>query len=258
MELPDILPGSVNVRRFFFDKNAVEDGKAVITGNLFRHIAKVLRLKIGTTVTLVDQDGSSYTGIIQDIGRGNLVISIEKQGPEPVIADGLGITLLQGLPKGNKMELILQKSTEMGVTNVIPFAAGRSIPRLPKERETERLARWQRICLEAARQSNRSTIPEISPIADFAEMLGHADQTVRLLLWEKERANRLRTILEDLQPPESVAVLVGPEGGLTTEEAKAAIEAGFIPITLGSRILRTETAAIAILAILQFFWGDMG
>jgi 16S rRNA (uracil1498-N3)-methyltransferase len=89
-------------------------------------------------------------------------------------------------------------------------------------------------------------------------MLGHVDQTVRLLLWEQERANRLRTILEELQPPESVAVLVGPEGGLTAAEAKAAMEAGFIPVTLGSRILRTETAAIAILAILQFFWGDMG
>ena len=258
MELPDILPGSVNVRRFFFDKNAVEEGTAVITGNLFRHMAKVLRLKIGTTVTLVDQDGSSYSGIIRDIDRGKLVITIEKQGPEPVITAGPGITLLQGLPKGNKMELILQKSTEMGVSNVIPFAAGRSIPRLPRDREAERLTRWQRICLEAARQSNRSTVPEISPIADFAEMLGQTNQAVKLLLWEKERANNLKTILENLRPPESVAVLVGPEGGLTTEEANAAIGAGFIPITLGTRILRTETAAIAILAILQFFWGDMG
>ena len=258
MELSDIPQGSVTVRQFFFDKNAIENGKAVITGNLFRHMAKVLRLKIGTTVTLVDQNGTSYSGIIEDISKGNLEITIEKQGPEPVIATGPRITLLQGLPKGNKMELILQKSTEMGVTNVVPFAAERSIPRLLKDRETERLVRWQRICLEAAQQSNRRTIPEISPIAEFAEMLGHVDQTVRLLLWEKERANRLRTILEDLKPPESVAVLVGPEGGLTTAEAKAAMEAGFIPVTLGSGILRTETAAIAILAILQFFWGDMG
>jgi 16S rRNA (uracil1498-N3)-methyltransferase len=258
MELPDILPGKLTMRRFFFDKTAIEDGKAVITGNLFRHMAKVLRLKIGTSVTLVDRESTSYTGIIQEIGRDNLVIKVEMQGSEPVIAAGPGITLFQGLPKGNKMELILQKSTELGVSKVIPFAAERSIPRPPKEREAERLARWQRICLEAARQSNRSSLPEISPIADFVEMLGHADQTVKLLLWEMERTNRLKTILEDFKPPESVAVLVGPEGGLTTEEAKAAMEAGFVPITLGPRILRTETAAIAILAILQFFWGDIG
>jgi 16S rRNA (uracil1498-N3)-methyltransferase len=136
-------------------------------------------LKIGTTVTLVDQNGTSYSGIIEDISKGNLEITIEKQGPEPVIATGPRITLLQGLPKGNKMELILQKSTEMGVTNVVPFAAERSIPRLLKDREAERLVRWQRICLEAAQQSNRRTIPEISPIAG-CEMLGHVDQTVRL------------------------------------------------------------------------------
>lgn len=258
MELSHILPGNMNMRRFFFDKNAVEDDSAVITGNLFRHIAKVLRLKIGTSVVLVDQDGAHYTGIIRDIGRRSLVIALEKQRPEPAIAAGPGITLFQGLPKGNKMELILQKSTELGVADVVPFIAERSIPRLPKERETERLVRWQRISREAARQSSRSTLPHISSIKDFPEILGLADQDVKLLLWERERTNRLRLILTEYPPPESIAVLVGPEGGLTDGEAEAAMETGFVPITLGSRILRTETAAIAVLAILQFFWGDMG
>lgn len=258
MELPDIPPGHMSMRRFFFDKNAVEDGSAIITGNLFRHIAKVLRLKIGTSVVLVDQDGVHYTGLIRDIDRRSLVIALEKQGTEPAIAAGTGITLFQGLPKGNKMELILQKSTELGVAGVVPFVAARSIPRLPKEREAERLVRWQRISSEAARQSGRSTLPHISAIRDFSEILGLADQTVKLLLWEREQTNRLKSILTELSLPESVAVLVGPEGGLTDNEAEAAMETGFVPITLGSRILRTETAAIAVLAILQFFWGDMG
>jgi 16S rRNA (uracil1498-N3)-methyltransferase len=246
------------MRRFFFDKNTIEEGKAIITGNLFRHMAKVLRLKNGTCVTLVDQEGTNYSGLIQDIGRTKLIIDLEMQAPEPVITKGPGITLFQGLPKGNKMELILQKSTEIGVSSVIPFVASRSVPRLPKDREQERLARWQRISLEAARQSNCKTLPDISQIKDFTEALELANQTVKLLLWEKEQVNRLRTTLEELPIPESVAVLVGPEGGLTSDEAEAAMHNGFIPISLGTRILRTETAAIAILAILQFYWGDMG
>lgn len=256
--MPDVLPDNMNMRRFFFDKSAIEEGKAIITGNLFRHMAKVLRLKNGTEVTLVDQEGTRYSGLIQDVGRERLIIPLKIEGPEPVITKGPGITLFQGLPKGNKMELILQKSTEMGVSGIVPFVAARSIPRLPKEREKERLVRWQRISLEAARQSGCSTLPEISQIRDFQEALGLASQSVKLLLWEKEEANRLRSVLEELPVPESVAVLVGPEGGLTRDEAEAAIQTGFIPVTLGKRILRTETAAIAILAILQFFWGDMG
>jgi 16S rRNA (uracil1498-N3)-methyltransferase len=156
------------------------------------------------------------------------------------------------------MEFILQKSTELGVSEIVPFAAGRSIPRLPKERESERLVRWQKIALEAARQSDRIIFPRVSPLKDFSGVLDSSVQSVKLLLWEKEQSTRLKPILSDLSPPESVAVMVGPEGGLTDEEAKAAMEAGFIPVTLGHRILRTETAAIAILAILQFFWGDVG
>jgi len=156
------------------------------------------------------------------------------------------------------MEFILQKCTELGVDSIIPFVAERSIARLPENRETEKMNRWLRIVSEAARQSNRPTIPDLQSVKNYDELIESADQSLKLLLWEEENTNRLKSVLGSLPHPETVAVMVGPEGGLTKEEVEAATRAGFIPVTIGSRILRTETAGMAMLAILQFFWGDMG
>ena len=246
------------MRRFFVDENAIADGTATINGNLFCHMARVLRLKIGTRVILSDGIGRRHVGYIEQIGKENLLIRIEESTSEPARPAGPVMTLYQGLPKGSKMEFILQKSTELGVDVLAPFAAARSDVRLTAAREGQRLERWQRIIREAARQSTRTTIPQLHAVADFAAVLATATQSVKLLLWEEEKANRLRSVLGSLPMPDSVAVVVGPEGGLSRDEAAAAIAAGFLPITLGSRILRSETAGLAILAVLQFFWGDMG
>jgi 16S rRNA (uracil1498-N3)-methyltransferase len=246
------------MRRFFIDEKAIEGNRAVATGNLFCHMTRVLRLKIGTRVLLSDGIGRRHVGVIESIGKENLVIRLEESSSEPDRPAGPRITLYQGLPKGSKMEFILQKCTELGADELVPFVANRSIARLPQDREAERLVRWRRIVAEAARQSNRPFIPELRPVLDFSELFVTADQTVKLLLWEEEKSNRLKSVLGSLPLPDSVAVMVGPEGGLTKDEVAAATHAGFIPITLGSRILRTETAGIALLAVLQFFWGDMG
>jgi 16S rRNA (uracil1498-N3)-methyltransferase len=246
------------MRRFFIDEHAIRENNAVITGNLFCHMTRVLRLKIGTRVLLSDGIGRRHVGVIESIGKENLVIRLEESTLEPERPRGPLITLYQGLPKGSKMEFILQKCTELGVDSLIPFVAGRSIAQIPQAREAERLNRWRRIVAEAARQSNRASIPELRPVLDFSKLLDSADQTVKLLLWEEEKSNRLKSVLGSLPLPETVAVMVGPEGGLSKDEVTAATKAGFIPVTLGSRILRTETAGMALLAVLQFFWGDMG
>ncbi|MEA5112611.1 MAG: 16S rRNA (uracil(1498)-N(3))-methyltransferase [Geobacteraceae bacterium] len=246
------------MRRFFVDENAITDGTATISGNLFCHMSRVLRLKIGTRVILSDGIGRRHSGYIEQIGKENLVIRIEESSSEPARPAGPLMTLYQGLPKGSKMEFILQKSTELGVDVLAPFAAGRSAVRLPAARESQRLERWQRIIREAARQSNRTTVPQLETVADFSGLLAKANQTVKLLLWEEEKSNRLRSVLGSFPVPESVSVIVGPEGGLTRDEAASAMASGFLPVTLGSRILRTETAGLAILAILQYYWGDMG
>ncbi len=246
------------MRRFFIDEKAIVDDTALITGNLFCHMAHALRLKIGTRIILSDGPGRKHVGIIATIGKDNLLVQLEESSAEPVRPAGPLLTLCQGLPKGDKMEFILQKSTELGVDVIVPFVAERSVAKLPKEREAERLERWRRITREAARQSRRTTIPELSPAADFHHLLESLQQEVKILLWEEEKSNRLKSVLGSLPAPKSVAVMVGPEGGLTGAEAAAAIASGFIPVTLGTRILRTETAGPALLAVLQFYWGDMG
>jgi 16S rRNA (uracil1498-N3)-methyltransferase len=221
-------------------------------------MTRALRLKIGTRVILSDGTGRRHEGAITTIGRDHLTVRLINSSAEPDNSRGPLLTLYQGLPKGSKMEFILQKSTELGADSLSPFISERSVARLPKDRETERMERWRRIVREAARQSNRSTIPHLTPVSDFSELVAAADQTVKLLLWEEEKSNRLRSVLGSFPPPDSVAVMVGPEGGLSGNEAARAEAAGFIPVTLGTRILRTETAGIALLAVLQFYWGDMG
>ncbi|MGA7827315.1 MAG: 16S rRNA (uracil(1498)-N(3))-methyltransferase [Geobacteraceae bacterium] len=246
------------MRRFFIDENAISENRAMISGNLFCHMTRVLRLKIGTRVLLSDGIGRRHVGVIESIGKENLLVRLEESSTEPERPPGPFVTLYQGLPKGSKMEFILQKSTELGVDSLVPFVAGRSVAQLPQNREADRLERWRRIVTEAARQSNRTSIPELRPVISFSELIASADQAVKLLLWEEEKANRLKSVLASLPLPESVAIMVGPEGGLSKDEVATATKAGFIPVTLGSRILRTETAGIALLAVLQFYWGDMG
>lgn len=245
------------MRRFFISPRDISNGRATVSGDLFRHMVKVLRLKAGDGVMLADGAGNEFAGVIRTVGRESADISIEGQ-PASTPATGPGITLYQGLPKGDKLDYILQKATELGVAGVVPFAAERSVPRVKIGEAAGKIARWQRIAQEAARQSGRATLP----LVDFAEGLGGvvsmARQQVKLLLWEEEKVNRLKDLLAGCPEPESIALIVGPEGGLSAAEARMAQENGFVPASLGPRILRTETAGVAMLAILQFYWGDMG
>lgn len=245
------------MRRFFIEKGRVSDGRAVISGELFRHIVRVLRMQAGDRIILADNEGWEHRGLIRSVDRDTLIVGIEGSSlREP--GDETRITLCQGLPKGDKLELIIQKCTELGLDRLVPFTSGRTVPKLDKNREAGRLERWRRIALEAARQSNRPTISEVTPIIPFDRLLDSVDAEVRLLLWEGEPTRRLKEVLAELPKPRRVAVIVGPEGGLSREEAELAESKGFVPVTLGELILRTETAGIAITAILQYQWGEIG
>lgn len=247
------------MRRFFIPPGTIPDNCVTITGDLFRHIATVLRLKPGSRIALADGSGREYVGCIAKMDADSLDVTIEERWAEPASAAGPRITLFQGLPKGDKLELILQKGTELGVAGIVPFEAARSITRLPEGRLTEKLERWQRIAREAARQSQRLSVPNVFFARDMEEVLAQAEQhAVKLLLWEGEEPGTLRKLLAETRPPESVAIIVGPEGGLTADEVKRAENRGFVSVSFGKRILRTETAGLAILAILQFCWGDIG
>jgi 16S rRNA (uracil1498-N3)-methyltransferase len=231
-----------------------------VTGELYRHMARVLRLKAGSAVTLTDAGGGLLSGVIGEVGAKSLTVLIgaRESAPEAEKEQGPRITLYQGLPKGEKLDLILQKCTELGVFQLVTFDAVRSIVKLRGERSAGRLERCEKIAREAARQSGRRLAPRVSLGGSLDVVLREANQEVKLLLWEGERTTRLKDVFEAQPSPESVAIVVGPEGGLTNEEVEQAVAAGFTPVSLGRRILRTETAGLAMLAILQFHYGDMG
>jgi 16S rRNA (uracil1498-N3)-methyltransferase len=246
------------LRRFFISHDTIADGTITITGELFRHMATVLRLKQGTRVSMADGSGHEYVGTIARITIDSLEVAIEETCGLPDPDPGPRISLFQGLPKGDKLELILQKATELGAAEIVPFVAARSIARFPEGRLAEKLERWQRISREAARQSGRPSVPHVCFARDMDDVLSRAEHAVRLLLWEGEKPGSLRKLLAQTETPESIAIIVGPEGGLAPEEVLRAISRGFAPVSLGKRILRTETAGLAILTILQYHWGDIG
>ena len=246
------------MRRFIIPSHSVRGDTATITGDLFHHMARVLRLKKGALLSLTDGNGREYMGTIDQVDGESLAIRVEEIGIAPEAETGPKITLFQGLPKGDKLEWILQKCTELGAAEIVPFIAERSVSRPAAGRIQEKLERWRRIALEAARQSKRITVPQVTFAADISAVCRQADHPVKLLLWEEEQSCTLRRLLAEVRAPERIAVIVGPEGGLTGEEVATALECGFISVSLGKRIVRTETAGLAIMAILQFYWGEIG
>jgi 16S rRNA (uracil1498-N3)-methyltransferase len=247
----------VSRRRFFLNPDQLTLPLTTISGELYRHLVTVLRLGVGTEIILADGRGRELLATIREIGKESLQAEINADQATVEPGRGLAITLYQGLPKGEKVDLILQKATELGVAQIVLFAAARSVPRLDGARLDSRLSRWQRIVHEAARQAGRATIPVVTYAGSLAEALQRQEHSVKLMLWEAEQEQHLKASLGPLAP-DSLAFIVGPEGGITDAEANAASQAGYLPVTLGKRILRTETASLALLAIVQYHWGDLG
>ncbi len=243
--------------RFYVPQPRIEKGMLRIEGDEVRHIRRVLRLRTGDEIIVFDGSAKEYEGMIVEDGPSSVVISIQnifsskKESP-------LEITLAQSVLKGEKMDYLIQKATELGVKKIIPFFSSRSVPLLEKSRRMKRHHRWERIAIEASKQCGRGVIPKIEPLQDYSEMLQNiAPDFLRFILWEKEGA-RLKEVLAGLKEKIKIFFIVGPEGGLSQEEVDLAKEKGFIPITLGKRILRSETASLSLLSILQYEWGDMG
>lgn len=242
-------------RRFMISSRSIRDGYASFNGDLFNHMVRVLRLGTGDGVTLVDEAGNEHPGIIDQVSREWVAVRIEAPHRPPAVEDqGVEITICQALPKGEKVDLILQKGTELGVRDFQLFGGRRSVARVRRDQIAAKLERWQRITAEAARQCNRRSIPAVSWFPSAAEAAGSTSQELRLLLWEGERKYSLKSVLADRTCPASVIVAVGPEGGFDPFEVQQFLQQGYLPVSLGSRILRTETAAIAIAAILQYIW----
>jgi 16S rRNA (uracil1498-N3)-methyltransferase len=239
------------MRLFYLPECDYQVGCAVtLPPPLQHHLAHVLRLAAGTRIRLCDGQGLVAQALLADQKRAE----IEKVNRYP--APDCQLTLIQGVPKGDKLDLILQKGTELGINRFVLVTLQQSVGRLKEERRQKQLQRWQRIVQEAARQSGQFYLPEVEVAVTFNDALQAAAGECRLLLWEKGS----QSLSQQLPPkrPASMTVVVGPEGGISPAEVERAECCGFVPVKLGPRILRTETAGLAIIAILQYLYGDLG
>ncbi len=239
--------------RFFCPQPLVPHGLAELPAAAAHHALRVLRLAVGDAVTLFDGRGGEYPGRIAEAGRGVRVRLAERLPVER--ESSLEITLAQALPSGDKMDFVVQKAVELGVARLQPLLAARSVVRLSGERAERRVEHWRQVAVAACEQCGRNRLPEIAPILDLRQWLGRLpqDNEIRRLLLSPRAGLRPR----ELPGEGGFILLVGPEGGLGEEEAAAARRAGFADLSLGPRILRTETAGPAALAALGALFGDI-
>lgn len=240
--------------RFFVEPQNIHGEKAYLYGDDVKHIVKVLRLGAGDCVTLCDGLGYDYEARLFELEKDRLCFELLGKSVcenEPACE----ITLYQGLPKSGKMELILQKCVELGVSRIVPFAAARSVVRLDAKESEQKRERYRRIAYEAAKQARRGIVPQIGAILPL-NRLDVSAHDLFLIAYEEERERTLKTALREAKARgnalKSIGVLVGPEGGLTPEEVAFALSKGGGSITLGRRILRTETAGMALAAMLVY------
>ena len=236
---------------FVEDEQVTEDG-VLITGSDVNHIRNVLRMKPGEKVRISTRAGANYLCSITQVEE----MSVAAQILETMAGTELPnrIVLFQGLPKADKMELIIQKAVELGAAEVVPVSMKNCVVKLDAKKAENKVKRWQQIAESAAKQSKRSLIPAVHEVLSYREAVAYAAECdVRLVPYENEQGMAgTKTMIEAIVPGESIAVFIGPEGGFDESEIAEARDAGMKTISLGNRILRTETAGLAALSILMY------
>lgn len=232
----------------------VENRRVVIEGGDVNHIKNVLRMKAGEEIAVNNgQDGREYRCGIVSLHEDRIICQL-RFIKEDSVELPVKVYLFQGLPKGDKMELVIQKAVELGVHAVIPVAAKRCVVRLDEKKARAKVLRWQGIAQAAAKQSRRGIIPAVSEVMSFEGAVKLASSMdVKLIPYElAQDMDKTRQLIESLKPGQSAAVFIGPEGGFEEQEVELAKEAGIVPVTLGKRILRTETAGLAVMAWIMY------
>lgn len=240
--------------QFFVEPEQIQDKTIVITGGDVNHIKNVLRMQPGDEIAVSNgMDGKEYRCGIEEFRDDQVICTLRF-----VKEDGLELPsrvyLFQGLPKADKMELIIQKAVELGVYQVIPVATKRSVVKLDEKKAKGKLARWQAIAEAAAKQSKRRIVPEVAGVMTMREAVDYArNMQVKCIPYElAEGMAHTRQLIESIEPGQEVAVFIGPEGGFEESEIQLAMEAGIIPVTMGKRILRTETAGFTMLSWIMY------
>lgn len=241
------------VYRFFVPGEQIMADCAEITGDDVNHIKNVLRMTPGEKVVISCGQGIDYYCIIKDVQSEAILLEIEKE--EQVQTElPVKIVLFQALPKADKMEWIIQKAVELGAAEIVPVRTKRSVVRLDEKKAAKKQQRWQAIAEAAAKQSGRGIVPGVHPVVSFSEALSYADELEQKVIPYElyDNMQETKTVIEQVVKADSIGIFIGPEGGFERGEVEQAMEAGVLPISLGRRILRTETAGLAILSVLMF------
>ncbi|MEW9667346.1 16S rRNA (uracil(1498)-N(3))-methyltransferase [Ammoniphilus sp. 3BR4] len=248
------------MQRYFVAQQNVsaEREQVVIVGDDVTHIARVMRSSVGDELICCDEQGACYLCKIEQIEKEEILcrmvekLSLDRELP-------IRVTVAQGLPKGDKMEWVIQKGTELGAGAFVPFTSSRTVVQLDAKKEQKRLERWSKIAKEAAEQAHRQFVPAIEPVHSWKQLLQLSkDYDLALLAYENEQTKTLHEALAAFDTTSSILMVIGPEGGFSETEVKEAMQFGFLPVMLGKRILRTETAALYGLSCLSYYYEQLG
>ena len=243
------------MHRFFIPQLYNEE--MTITGVDAKHIGKVLRMQPGDKLQIVSDDGVSALAEVAAITEGTVTVRcLEKlaESHEPAVK----ITLAQGLAKGEKMDFIIQKAVELGAYSIVPVAMEHSVVRLDGAKADKKVERWQKIAEAAAKQSKRDIIPQVQEVQSVSEMLANNNCKTKIIAYECEDRMSLKTALREAGQMEDLLLIIGPEGGISEAELAKAREAGAVPVSLGRRILRAETAGLVAMSAIFYETGDLG
>ncbi|NLN40714.1 MAG: 16S rRNA (uracil(1498)-N(3))-methyltransferase [Clostridiales bacterium] len=250
------------MNRFFIEADKIKDSYGEIVGEDAIHILRVLRLDVGDLIEICDGAGRDYPATIIETNKGWVKVKLGEGSPskgEPLSK----VTLYQGIPKSTKMDLVIQKCVELGVYEIVPLETARTITDLSEPKKAnKKVARWQKIAHEAAKQSKRGIIPSVDMPMTFSQAIKTASHSTKIIFWEGEREVDLKKYLDEKNinhhnNEKDIGIIIGPEGGLNDQEVALAKEYGWDTITLGPRILRTETAGMAALAAIMFYTEEM-
>ena len=243
------------MQRYFLQSDFDDQQQATITGEDGKHIVRVMRMTVGDDVIAVS-DGEAYVSTITELLADGVVIQ-RQEGSLQTNEMPVRVTIACGLPKGDKLDLIVQKGTELGMAGIVPFEAERSIVKWDAKKGDKKVERLRKIAKEAAEQCHRTVIPNVASPASFKQLIAQSASYDVLLFADEEDAksgnpNRMAERLKNVRPEQTVLTVFGPEGGLSRNEAEALRSAGFLPIALGPRILRTETAPLYLLSAMSY------
>lgn len=246
------------MHKFFVIRDNIINDKIHINGEDVQHISKVLRLKVGDTIQVCDGNENEFICDIIEINKKDVICKI-KESFKNKNESNINIVLFQGLPKAQKMELIIQKGVEIGIKEFYPILTERVVVKTEGKDISNKLERWNRIAYEAAKQSNRGIVPTVNNLLSFKETMEELKKFDLVVVpYEKEKSISFKDVFREKRDYKNIAVIIGPEGGFTEEEINHFIENGFKPITLGPRILRTETAGLVASTILLYELSDIG